>query len=201
MLKKIWSFLTTSWQAHQLLDRWKGWRWHNISLLIGSLIVFAFFVRTQLAHEIFEHFRSFSYIGVFLAGLFSPSTFTVVPAYTLLFGFANDLNPYLTAITAGIGAMLGDYIIYHYLKDKVFEELEPLVAYFRNEKIVALFHTPYFAWLLPIIGMFVIASPLPDEVGVSLLGASRLKRRDFLLVTLVINTVGILAVVLSARLI
>lgn len=200
MLKRLMLYLVQNWRAHLLLENWKHWRWHNTALLLISLTFFALFVRTQLAHEIFEHFKSYSYIGVFIAGFLSPSTFTVVPAYTLLFGFANDLNPYITAVVAGTGAMLGDYLIYRFIKDRVFEELAPVIAYFRNERLIAIFHTPYFAWLLPLIGVFIVASPLPDEVGLGLMGAGHIRRRMFLLLTFALNTVGILAVVLTARL-
>lgn len=186
-------------RAKVLLERWRSWRWSNTLLLILSLIVFGLFVRTQLAHEIFEVFKGFSYIGVFIAGLLSPSTFTAVPAYALIFGFANDLNPLLTALVAGSGAMVGDYLIYRFIKNRVFEELAPLVKYFHNERLIAIFHTPYFAWLAPLFGVLLIASPLPDEVGLGMLGIGEMRRRVFLLITFTINTLGILTVVLLAR--
>lgn len=64
----------------------------------------------------------------------------------------------------------------------------------------ALFKTPYFSWLLPVIGAAVIASPLPDEAGVSLLGLSKIRKWQFFAITFALNAVGIFLIVSVATL-
>jgi hypothetical protein len=186
-------------EARLLLERWRAWPYHNTGLLLLGLMFFVTFAKTSFAHEIIEQFQGLSYVGVFVAGVFLPSLFTAAPAVVLLYGFANELNPYLTATVAGAGAMLSDYMIFRFFKDKVFEELQPVLAYFRGTRLAALFRTPYFGWMVPILGMFVIASPLPDEVGLGLLGASRIKPWQFFALAFALNATGILVVVLLAR--
>lgn len=201
LIRKIIEYAYNSWETHELLQRWRKWPWRNTALLGLSLIVFLLVMVSGLAHRLFEVFQELSYIGVFIAGMLFPSTFTVAPAIALLFGFADDLNPYTTAAIAGAGAMLGDYIIFRFLKDKVFDELRPLFQHFKNDKLTALFRTPYFAWLIPIAGMLMIASPLPDEVGLGMISTSPIRRWQFLVLAFLLNTVGILLVILGARLI
>lgn len=197
--RRLIGYVLNSWEAHALLERWRHWPWHNTLLLLISLGVFGVLLSTEVAHRLFEQFHSLSYVGVLIAGMLSASIFTMAPAVALLFGFANDLNPYLTALVGGFGAMIGDFVVFHLLRDRVFHELQPVFEHFRSRRIIALFRTPYFAWLLPLMGMVLIATPGPDEVGLGLLGASHIRRWQFLLLTFVLNSAGILLVVLGAR--
>ncbi|MCC7436766.1 hypothetical protein IT402_02755, partial [Candidatus Nomurabacteria bacterium] len=59
--------------------------------------------------------------------------------------------------------------------------------------------TPYFAWLAPVIGAIIIASPLPDEIGVGLIGISKMKNWQFLVLSFVLNSLGILLIVTLAK--
>jgi len=53
--------------------------------------------------------------------------------------------------------------------------------------------------MLPVTGAVIIASPFPDELGVTLLGLSRVRNIHFLVVTYLLNTIGIFLIVLLAR--
>jgi hypothetical protein len=197
--RRLIEYVFSAWGAHHLLEKWRRWPWHNTFLLVLSIAAFAVVVKTQLAHQVFTHFHSLSYLGAFVAGMLSASIFTVVPAVALLAGFAHDLNPYGIALAGGAGAMIGDYIVFRVLKDKVFDEIRVLLAHHQPKWILTLFRTPYFAWLLPLMGMLLIASPGPDEVGLGLLRASHIKRWQFLLLTFVLNFVGLLLLVVGVR--
>lgn len=128
------------------------------------------------------------------------STFTVAPAAVVLFHLADILHAVEVAVLAGLGAMFGDYIIYRFMKDRVFEELLPLIRKLHTPRIKILFKSPYFAWILPIAGAFVIASPLPDEIGVSMLGLSKVKKWQFFALAFVLNAIGIFLIVSAAKL-
>jgi hypothetical protein len=56
-----------------------------------------------------------------------------------------------------------------------------------------------FRWLTFFAGGLVIASPLPDELGISLLGLSRVRIRWFVVVSYAFNFLGILLIALAAR--
>jgi hypothetical protein len=55
--------------------------------------------------------------------------------------------------------------------------------------------TPYFGWLAPVVGALVIASPLPDELGITLLGIARLRNWQFVVLSFIFNFAGIFAIV------
>lgn len=182
-----------------LLSIWQRWKYKNTFLLLLSLAVFFWLARTPIVESIIKEIGALGYLGAFITGIFFVSTFTVAPAAVVLFHLADTLHPVEVALLAGLGAMVGDYIIFRFMKDKVFEELLPLFRKLHSPKIKILFKSPYFAWFLPVAGAFVIASPLPDEAGVSMLGLSNIKRWQFFLLAFVLNVVGIFLIVSAAR--
>lgn len=178
---------------------WQHWPYKNTTLLIISLLVFFYFAESDFIQNIIITIGGFGYLGAFMTGIFFVSIFTVVPATTILYNLANILNPWEVAIFAGIGAVLGDYLIFRFLRDKVFDELNKIFNKMGGSVVKKLFYTPYFIWLLPLLGAFVIASPLPDEAGISLLGLSKIKNWQFIVLSFLLNAVGILIVIIAAR--
>lgn len=180
------------------LEYYHKWPYHNTMLLLVSLVVLWYFADSPLIKGIVQAMGSWGYAGAFLTGVFFVSVFTVAPALLVLYQLAEVLNPYEVAIFAGAGGVLGDYIIFYFLKDKVFEELTPIYHELGGSHLTKLFRTPYFAWLAPVVGAAIIASPLPDEVGISILGIAKLKNWQFLMLALALDTIGVLAIVLLA---
>jgi len=182
-----------------LIIKWRRWSYKNTTFLVLSLGLFFYFAETDGVQNLIRQIGNLGFFGAFITGIFFVSIFTVIPATVVLFDLAKILNPIMIALIAGAGAVLGDYLIFRYLKDKVFEELSPIINQFGGSFVKKIFLTPYFIWLLPIVGAFIIASPIPDEAGISLLGLSKVKNWQFILISFLLNSVGILVIVLSAR--
>ncbi len=180
---------------------YKHWKFKNTFLLVISLIIFFYLADTPLIKNTITDIGSLGYFGAFLVGIFFVSTFTVAPATVVLFYLAKELTPLEVAVFAGMGSVLGDYLIFRFLKDRVFEEITPVIKRLGGLRLSHLLATPYFAWLAPVFGAIIIASPFPDEVGITLLGISKLKNWQFLLLSLVLNTVGIFIIITLARVI
>jgi len=167
---------------------------------VGFELSFVFyFANSSIVQNIISKIGSLGLIGAFVTGIFFVSIFTVIPATVILYDLAHTLNPVAVAIFADAGAVLGNYLIFRYLRDKVFEELVPLFKSFGGSFLKKIFSTPYFIWLLPIVGATIIASPLPDEVGISMLGLSKVKNWYFIFITFLLNTIGILIIILIAQ--
>jgi hypothetical protein len=179
--------------------KWSGWRLKNTFLLALGLVVFYYLARTPQIDGAIKGLGALGYIGAFVAGFFFVSTYTALPAAYVLFELASHHDPLDIAVVAGVGAMAGDYAIFRFIRDRVVDELKPYLAKVGTPKLRHLFRTPYFAWLLPLTGAFIIASPLPDELGVTLIGASKMKNLHFLLVSYVLNAIGIFLIVLLAQ--
>lgn len=184
---------------YRILERYKAWRFRNTALLLASLFIFLALLRTSFIGSLLQNIGSLGYFGAFLGGMCFVSTFTVVPASVVLFYIAKTLNPILVALMAGVGAMTGDFLIFRFVQDKIFHELKPIFMKLGGERLTRLIDTPYFAWLAPVLGAIIIASPFPDEVGIGLMGLSHLKNWQFLAISFLLNSAGILFVITLAK--
>ncbi|MDQ3007985.1 MAG: hypothetical protein M3Q81_00115 [bacterium] len=125
------------------------------------------------------------------------SSFSVATGIVILLVLAEQLSKVEIALLAGLGAVVGDLIIFKFVKDGLLEEIKPVYERFGGRHLQALLRTKYFSWAMPLIGAMLIASPLPDEIGVSLMGISKMSIYKFVLITFVLNSIGIF-MVLSA---
>lgn len=182
-----------------LIANYRGWKYRNTALLIFSFVALYFVGDSKAVHHLIAYIGTFGYLGAFISGIFFVSTFTVLPSGVIIFHLAQDLNPLLVAVSAGAGAVVGDYIIFRFLRDNVFEELRPVFMKLGGNYVSRMIATPYFTWLAPVIGAIIIASPFPDELGISLMGISQLKNWQFLVVTYILNTLGIFVIVTFAQ--
>lgn len=179
-------------------------RYKNILLLSIGIIIAIILVITHQVSLIAEKLGEWGYLGSFLLGIMFSSSLTVGIATVLLFGLGKELNPFLVAILGGLGAMAGDFLFYHFLKKKLFEELKELfskINFFPKKQLVNLFANEYFAWFIPSIAYVIILSPIPDEVGVGLLSTIKYSARKLLIITFVLNTIGIFIIVFLSRII
>ncbi|KKS82896.1 MAG: hypothetical protein UV58_C0004G0069 [Candidatus Wolfebacteria bacterium GW2011_GWC1_43_10] len=135
----------------------------------------------------------------FLAGLFFASAFTAAPSIAIMVELAKFYPAWEIALFGGIGALVGDSLIFRFIKDSLVDDAIELVGKKREERIVHIFHPRFMRWLMPFLGALIIASPLPDEVGLAIMGFSRIKAPLFAFLSFFLNSVGILAIVLVAQ--
>lgn len=180
---------------------WKRYRYKNLSLFFLSIIFALFISRFEIFHSLLLQLGEYGYFGAFVAGILFVSTFTVATGAIILLVLAERLSPLEIGIVAGLGAVVGDLTIFRLIKDHIVEEITPIYNYFGGKHVTSLFHTKYFSWTLPVIGAFIIASPFPDEIGVSLMGISKMKTYQFLFISFLLNAVGIFLVVSASNVI
>lgn len=182
-----------------LNKRWKHWRYKNTAFLILSLVIFFFLADTPQVKNIITFIGDFGYIGAFFVGILFVSVFTVAPAAVVLFYLAENLNPLGIALAAGTGGVVGDYLILRYLKDRVFNELKPIFINHGGKPLRKLFKTPFFAWAVPILGAIIIMSPFPDEVGIGLMGLSKIRTWKLMGILYLLDVAGIFLIVIAAK--
>lgn len=146
------------------------------------------------------------YPAVFGAGLLFSYGFTTPFAIAAFVAMAGDVNPFLAAPIAGIGAFLSDLVIFELLRVSFFgNELERLRHTRLIDRVHRVLHhnqTPERIRQIALWTMagVVIASPLPDEIGVALLsGTTNMSERAFSIVCFTMNTLGILIILLLAQ--
>ena len=179
----------------------KKWKYKNVTFLLISLILVYFLLRFEILHTFLLNLGQLGYLGAFFAGMLFVSTFTVATGALILLVLAESLSPIEIGLLAGVGAVMGDMIIFRFVKDDLLNELKPIYHKLGGDHITRTLHTPYFSWSLPVLGAIIIASPLPDEIGVSLIGISKMKTYQFIFLSFVLNSIGIFLVVSASAVI
>lgn len=179
----------------------------NKHLLVQDLLIIAFSIglawyleKTEVLVHLLSTTNQLEIVGSFVAGMFFTSIFTTAPAIVAL-GELSQVNSLLaTALFGALGAVVGDLIIFRFIRDRFSEHLievaqeQGLTRRFRKLLKSKLLRRSSF-----LIGGLIIASPLPDELGVSILGFSKMKADVFSVVSFAFNFLGILAIGLAAR--
>lgn len=177
------------------MNKWKSYRYKNITIFLLSIILAIFISRFEAFHTFLLNLGNLGYLGAFIAGILFVSTFTVVTGAVILLVLAEKLSPIEIGIIAGLGAVVGDFTIFRFIKDNLLEEITPFYNRLGGSHLTAVLHSKYFSWTLPVFGALIIASPLPDEVGVSLMGISKMKTYQFLFISFILNALGIFLII------
>lgn len=138
-------------------------------------------------------------IGTFVAGIFFTSVFTIAPSTALFVEITATQNLFLTAIIGAFGALLGDLILLLFIRDHVSKDFAYLLRKAKHTRLWEIFNLKSLRVFSPILGALVIASPLPDEIGVAILGASKLSTQYIVLISYCMNMLGIMLVALLAH--
>lgn len=142
------------------------------------------------------------YAGSFLCGMAYAYGFTAGPSTVLLFVLSKQQNIVLAALIGGAGALIGDMIIFRFVRHSLHDEVERLSRSAAIRRVNGRMSLLLKKHLFPILALFVIASPLPDEIGVSMFAAlTKIRVKTFLVVSYALNTLGIFAVLLIGSII
>jgi len=137
---------------------------------------------------------SLGYFGAFILGIFFAYGFTAAPATVFLLMLAKDYNIFLFGLIGGLGALTADLFLFTFIRSSFADEIKKA----SNEKVVKKFshmiHGHLKKYVVPALAGFIIASPLPDEIGVCLLATSKISPRAFSVLSYLLNTLGILTV-------
>ena len=176
--------------------KWHRYHYKNLTYFGLSVLIGLILLKTTFFREIVFHLGNLGYIGAFFGGILFVSTFTVSIGTALLLLLAETLHPIAIGLIAGFGAVLSDLTIFHYIRNKgLGDEIKHFFEFFGSDKLRHLIHSKYFSWTLPVLGAIIIASPLPDEMGIGLMGISKLKTSQFILLSFVLNSIGIFIIV------
>lgn len=171
----------------------KRYVYHNITAFLASVVLTWALWEAHILQDGIARIDGYGYISIFAIGMAFVSSFTVVPASAALVLIGGQLHIVVAAVVAGAGATVGDYFIFRFVRDGLTADLRQLFRGVGRFRIARVFHSRYFSMITPVIGAIIVASPLPDELGVGLLGLSRMSERAFLWISFILNSLGIWA--------
>ncbi len=161
----------------------------DLIILCASITAAIILARTGVLEQFFSSTSNLVYISAFVAGIFFTSIVTIGPATLALITLCGIGNPYLVALLGAAGAVIGDLVIYLFVKDDLARDAKFLT---KPLHLKHLFKFHFLRWLGPIIGSLVIISPLPDELGLALMGFKNIQLRLLVPLLFVLNFFGVL---------
>ncbi|MEX2013460.1 MAG: hypothetical protein WD897_00900 [Parcubacteria group bacterium] len=172
----------------------------DATFIVLSVIVAVTLIKTGVLIELLTSTRELGLLGSFVAGIFFTSVFTIAPAIVTLGEIAKANSILFTAIFGAMGAVIGDLIIFRFIRDRLSEHLMELIKYNgAGKRVKILFKLKLFRWLTFLVGGLIIASPFPNELGISLLSLSKIKTQLFIPLSFAFNFISIILVGLIAK--
>ncbi len=172
-------------------------------LLISIILAYIIFSQESIQNYL-SNIGNLGYLGIFIAGLLFSFGFTT-PFAIALFITIPVQNIMSFAIIAGFAAMLSDLFIFRLIKISFMDEFNELqkTSSFKtiSDLIKSNIKLKIRNYLLFFLAGIIIASPLPDELGITMLaGLTHIKTRILMLISFICNTFGILIILFAASL-
>ena len=163
-----------------------------------SIIAAVFAYQSGVLDTVFLVSPESELFGSLIAGLLFTSLFTTPFAIAMFAALAPEMNIAIMALLGATGSVLGDLVLFALIRHTFRDDLEHLLSLRKFRRMVAVFHRRVFRWILPFVGALIIASPLPDELGIGLMGVSRMKISTLVTISYVMNSIGILLIGITA---
>jgi len=171
------------------------YKYKGITLIFISIFLTIFLSKYNFLNELLFNLRHTPLLGSFIAGILYVSASTAALGILMLSDLSKTLHPIEIAIVAGLGGVVADFVLFRFFKGDLIGEITPIYNKLGGKHLTRLMYHKYFRWSLPIVGAIIIASPFPDELGISLMGLSRIKNYQFVLLSLVLDITGVFLLV------
>ena len=170
--KRLWAH-SKDLKKHHLL--------RHLLVLVVSIGAAILLSRLGVFESLISQSKGLRLLEMFVAGFFYTSVLTVGPAAVAILEIAEHNSMWAIAAIGALGSVIADSLLFILVKKEIAPEL-PANKVFKN---------PAMKFLSPIIGFLIIASPLPDELGLAFLGISGTRNWKFLAVSYLANFTGI----------
>lgn len=172
----------------------------HVPLILLGVVVAVAIARSGVAQQLAGYGMPGLILGALVCGALYSSIFTVAPATIGFVEFAQTGSPiWIIALCGGVGAMLGDMTLFQVIKIGFIDDL---IAHFQRRsqgRYERLFKIRFFKLLLVVIGAIIVATPIPDEIGLAMMGLGRARWKTVMVVSFIFNTLGIASIAFLSR--
>jgi len=168
-------------------------------LILVYIISAMFYFEGKTYPPLHELLITLGYFGVFFAGFFYAFGFTAPLATAVLLVLAGSSNIYIAALVAGIGALISDLGIFLFVRRFIIHEVRSMThekaikVIVEEEKLLGHFKK----YIVTLIALILIASPLPTELGITLIATLKhISIKKFMVMAYLLHTCGIFIILL-----
>jgi len=171
----------------------------DIFIVVGSIVVAIILVQTEAIDSFVNATGSFRALSAIVAGAFFTSIFTLAPAAVGLVSLGEGSSPIFIAAFGALGGMCIDIIITIFIRKEISRDLENLSRFAIKRHLIQSFHFGFLKWVVLLIGLFFVATPLPDELGLFFLGLSKIKMWALPFIFYLAHFAGIYALIIISQ--
>lgn len=174
------------------------WNYKRLFFIVVSILIAILILTSPSIKNFIGNLGNYRYFGAFIAGIFFAFGFTAAPATAAILILAGIINPLALGLIGGLGAMFSDLLIFSYIKYNLDPDLKYIIKKTGIMRLRKLEKTR-LRWIIPFIAGFIIASPLPDEIGSFIFGIAKYETKKFLFYSYILNSFGIFIIALIGR--
>ena len=164
---------------------------HEAWLVVCGLLLSVLFVKTDVIAQVAAYSQDFATVASFIVGTFFTSVLTTTPAIVAIAELGKFIPAWQLALAGGAGAVCGDLLIFRFVRSPLAEYIVRTESNPWMRRVGrALARSPFW-WIVPAFGAAIIASPLPDELGLIMMGLSHIRTGTFIVLAYVMNATGI----------
>lgn len=182
-------------KKYTVRTRWQQFEYKHTTLLVASIALFILLLDTAIMTSFLGAIESLGTLGMFLAGVLYVSVFTAAASVVIIYEMAQTFNPWLVILIASLGTVLGDFLIMVTFENRLAGELTKILQKLNFDKVLRLFNRPTLRPLFLLIGLAIVGSPIPDEVGITLMDLTHYSKIRILSLAFLANMFGIAAIV------
>jgi hypothetical protein len=171
----------------------------DLIILVISIFLAYLLVQNGTLESFISKVEPVRFLAEFVGGILFTSFLTTPFSIALFYVLSESVHPLQVALVGALGACLGDMLIVAIFRNSFFDDFKTIERTLKLKRVFHFFHHSHFNHLAPFIGMLIIASPFPDELGLMMLGASKLKTVQLFILTYIFNAAGIYFISLGAR--
>lgn len=171
---------------------------HLIFFLLSISVAYLLAI-SGIIHGFLERNRELTLLTAFVSGIFYTSGFTSIPAVASLFILSQDNNPLMISVIASVGSFIGDILLLKVFRKEINVTEDGLLDKKNKTKLTRVLQFPVIRHFIILVALIVIASPLPDELGIGLFGLINFKTKYFAWLSLILNFLGISSITLAAH--
>jgi hypothetical protein len=167
----------------------------DLFFILLSLSVSFWIVHIGLLNNVVSIISEARLLAAFVGGFFFTSAFTIAPATLVIAALTHTVPRMTLALWGALGALAGDLTIFFFVRDRFTADIMDLIRGSKSKRFKHFFKTGAFRLLSPVIGALIIASPLPDELGMAMMGMSKTRLALIIPISFVMNFVAIWVIV------
>lgn len=168
-------------------------------LIIFGVIAAILISRSHNVELAVSFISEYAVLGSFFIGTLFTSILTTAPAIVAISEFSYYVPAWQIATFGAAGAVLSDALLFRFIRSPFTDYIIRAAVSPKVRRLGSWIEKSPLWWVVPLLGALVIASPLPDEVGLLMMGVSRIRFSSFVVLSYVMNFIGILAIAAAAQ--